>query len=469
MMSQKKKIFDTLIVGSGLSSLFFIDSYLKKNKKINVLSFEKKKINFIKKNNKHIFKILPPQMLGSENQVNNYFFLNKIKVNPASNFFGSLEFGGLSNYWGLQIDKNITQDISYLKKKTQLKILKSFKEIFKNCNLIGKIDNQNQNIYERNEYISDNFIKTQKNLIYEEPILGYQKKSREKIKLNKINEKKDKLTPYNFIKNKIDQKKIIFHNYFVKNIENHKYGVLLNCSNGVEDRIFITKKLILGCGTLITTKLIMDYLNIEREVKINHHPRLFSLYISKTKWKNNMKFQPSHLHLKYKKKPSLFTADFRPGNKSIIDAVIKFKKILKPFKFVINMFREHLIFSNIFLEPKYGNLFIKKKKNFHEIYSKKKNIDKIFKFSSKLVYDSLINSKKIFRFFYNYFPGFGADFHYFGTIPMEGSGKLSVNDKCQLKKNKNIYIIDGSVLNFKKNKYPLGLTIANSRRIGKEI
>ena len=182
-----------------------------------------------------------------------------------------------------------------------------------------------------------------------------------------------------------------------------------------------------------------------------------------------MKFQPSHLHLKYKKKPFLFTADFRPGNKIIIDAVIKFKKILKPFKFLINIFREHLIFSNIFLEPKYGNLYIKKKEYFHEVYSKKKNIGKIFKFSSKLIYDSLINSKKIFPFFYNYFPGFGADFHYFGTIPMEGSGKLSVNDKCQLKKNKNIYIIDGSVLNFKKNKYPLGLTIANSRRIGKEI
>ena len=49
MMSQKKKIFDTLIVGSGLSSLFFIDSYLKKNKKINVLSFEKKKNKLYKK------------------------------------------------------------------------------------------------------------------------------------------------------------------------------------------------------------------------------------------------------------------------------------------------------------------------------------------------------------------------------------------------------------------------------------
>ena len=30
------------------------------------------------------------------------------------------------------------------------------------------------------------------------------------------------------------------------------------------------------------------------------------------------------------------------------------------------------------------------------------------------------------------------------------------------KKFKNIYIIDGSVLNFKTNKYPLGLIMANA-------
>tara|TARA_Y100001958_G_C21154983_1_gene490222 strand:- start:818 stop:1060 length:243 start_codon:yes stop_codon:yes gene_type:complete len=80
-----------------------------------------------------------------------------------------------------------------------------------------------------------------------------------------------------------------------------------------------------------------------------------------------------------------------------------------------------------------------------------------------------MRANKILPFYHNYFPGFGADFHYFGTIPMMSKGKLSVNESCQLKPNKNIYIIDGSVLNFKKNKYPLGLIIANSRRIGKEI
>ena len=86
-----------------------------------------------------------------------------------------------------------------------------------------------------------------------------------------------------------------------------------------------------------------------------------------------------------------------------------------------------------------------------------------------MVYNFLRNTKMILPFKYSYFPPFGSDVHYFGTILMGKSGRLSVNEKCQLRKNKRIYLIDGSVLNFKKNKYPLGLIMANSRRVGKEI
>ena len=213
----------------------------------------------------------------------------------------------------------------------------------------------------------------------------------------------------------------------------------------------------------------MSYLNISTKVKINHHPRLFSLYFSKKKWTNTMKFQPSHLHMKSKKNPFLFTADFRPGNKTIIDAIIKFKYFLIPVKFFLNLLREYFIFSNIFLEPKYGNLYIKKKQNKFEVYSQKKNNKKLFKEVTRMIYKFLIKTKKIFPFFISYFPGYGADFHYFGTILMGKNKQLSVNENCQLHKNKKIYLIDGSVLNFKKNKYPLGLIMANSRRVGKEI
>ena len=91
-----------------------------------------------------------------------------------------------------------------------------------------------------------------------------------------------------------------------------------------------------------------------------------------------MDFEPSQLHLKSKTNPTLFTADFRTGNKIIVDAIIRFKFFLAPFRSIINFFREHLIFSNVFIEPKYGNLYIKKKK-FYEVYSKNKNIKKLFK------------------------------------------------------------------------------------------
>ena len=465
----KNKLYDVLVIGTGLSSLAFIDSYLEKKNQINVISFKKKPKTKGKLDNNHIFKILPPQMIGEENQVLNYFYYNKILINPKNNFFGSLEFGGLSNYWGLQIDKNILGDIKYLTKKTQIKIYKSFIEIFKKLNLIGNFSNSLKNTYKKNEYIGEEFLKNNKDLFLDEPILAFQKKSKKKIQLEDINEKKDKLTPTNFYNRYLKSKKIKFHNYFVESIKYNKIGVEIICSNGNEKRIFLTKKLVLGCGTLITTKLIMNYLNISNEVKINHHPRLFSLYFSKKKWKNNMNFEPSHLHLKSKKNPTFFTADFRPGNKIIVDAIIKFKFFLTPFKFIINFFREHLIFSNIFIEPKYGNLYIKKRKNFYEVYSKDKNIKKLFKKINKMIFKFLLETKKFFPFFLNYFPGYGADFHYFGTILMGKKGKMSVNEKCQLRNDKRIYIIDGSVLNFKKNKYPLGLIMANSRRVGKEI
>ena len=60
--------------------------------------------------------------------------------------------------------------------------------------------------------------------------------------------------------------------------------------------------------------------------------------------------------------------------------------------------------------------------------------------------------------------------HYFGTIPIsKKKAKMSVNNLCQLKNFKNIFIIDGSVFDFKINKYPLGLVMANARRVAKEI
>ena len=139
-----------------------------------------------------------------------------------------------------------------------------------------------------------------------------------------------------------------------------------------------------------------------------------------------MFFQPSYFHLKPKKNSDLFTADFRPGNNLIIDAVVKFKKFLLPFKFLLQLIKKNLIFSSILYNTKYSNLFIKLDKNnkFAEIYSKNRNIKDLFKKTGKIIFKFLKSTKTIFPFYLNYFPGFGSDFHYFGTIPI---GKKKVH------------------------------------------
>ena len=49
-------------------------------------------------------------------KVKNYFISNNLQVDENCKILGLLEFGGLSNYWGLQVDKDISEDIKHLKK-----------------------------------------------------------------------------------------------------------------------------------------------------------------------------------------------------------------------------------------------------------------------------------------------------------------------------------------------------------------
>ena len=56
-------------------------------------------------------------MIGNDDKVQGYFYWNKINLNKNCKLFGSLEFGGLSNYWGLQMDPDILNDIKNLSKK----------------------------------------------------------------------------------------------------------------------------------------------------------------------------------------------------------------------------------------------------------------------------------------------------------------------------------------------------------------
>jgi len=448
----------TVIIGSGLSSLSFIDKYLERNKKIDIISPDKDFMHNFRSSNKHLFNDLPYEIIKNKSKITNYFETNKISVRKSSKILGTLELGGLSNYWGMQIDSDIVSDIKHLNTKTKEDLINSFFEILKKFKLKGEFKFKNKKY--SNNYKIDFFFKKLlerkfKNLLVSKPILAYSKKK--------------KLTAELYFKNYINKKKIRVYNLSVQEIFYKKNVIELKCiDNNKKEKTIFAKKVIFGCGTIVTTKIILKFLKIKNEVKIKHHPRLVSVFFSKRKIKNLENLQASQLNIRSKKKNNSFIIDFRTGNKTIIKSVIMLKKYLMPFKFILDYFKNFLIFSNILLDSKFSNLFIKISDDKAEIYSKKSNLEKILRKIHGNVLKILKHEKLVFPFSNSFFPGYGNDFHYFGTIPMlKSKKKLSVNENCQLNGYPNIYIIDGSVLDFKNNKYPLGVIMANARRVAK--
>ena len=75
MPTKNKKIFKIIVVGSGLPSLNFIDSFLSKNKKIDVISpdFEQE-LNKSNNFNNHLFKIFPAPGIKKKNKKSKKLF-----------------------------------------------------------------------------------------------------------------------------------------------------------------------------------------------------------------------------------------------------------------------------------------------------------------------------------------------------------------------------------------------------------
>ena len=237
--------------------------------------------------------------------------------------------------------------------------------------------------------------------------------------------------------------------------------------NNKKEHIIFAKKVVFATGTIATTKILLDFLNITRAVKIKHHPRLLSMFFSRKPIKSNLNFTPSLIQIINRSKKDYYSADLRPGNKLITSSIIEAFPFMGPLRFFINLIRARLIFSNILLDSSFSNIYLKKEKNNFKLFFKKNNLLKNLKERNFKIFKFLLSNKLIMPFYKTFYPGDGADYHYFGSIPFKSHGKLSVNNNCQLRSEKGIYIVDGSVFDFKTNKYPLGLMVANARRMGK--
>ena len=149
-------------------------------------------------------------MRGKYTTVENFLDANKLTLLKDCKALGSLDPGGLSNYWGLQIDNFFKNDQRNFNKKELISLKENFLEFIKKYNLLGSLDKVNNNFLYSNDYKIPNHLnkilnKNNSKFQCKKPILAFSKKNFSG-NLNSINEKKDKLNAHNFFK-KVKKKK----------------------------------------------------------------------------------------------------------------------------------------------------------------------------------------------------------------------------------------------------------------------
>ena len=480
---------DIVVIGSGLSSLFFCESYLKNKESINIISFEGYSNNSVSKflSNKQINN-LPLQIKRKDyNNISSFFIKNNININQKTNIFGILNQWGNSNYWGYGIDNYYEDDLFFFNQINKDRIKNIFKNISNKYNFIGRtyLNEDDSNKFVIGNFYNKilNFNGSKFNIKIKKSFLGVSdliSTYRNNILLpnndwNIFRESNFTLNPETGFKLLKKNKKIIFHNYFVRKIlfENNKY--ILICEDRNSNVIKISaKKIILSCGTISTTKLVTDFIKFDKEIKILHHPMNFTLYFSKHIVNDNFFLPPQINFQSIQNNNTFISSNLRSSSIDIQNKIFNIYKYL----FFINLNKKlftkiskYFLFVNNYLDTSYSNLYFLNNDGKINIYSKNNlSINKKLSFASRNIYNFLRENNVIYPFYKNYFPHHGADCHYVGTLPISNNnGKISVNEECQLKNHKNFFIIDGSVLNLKSNKFPTGLIISNAYRIGENL
>lgn len=414
MNTSKKIDTHTIIVGSGISTDFFLKG--------------------VNKNKLKNFVVLTG---NCENKEKIVYDKKEISITRAS------EFGGLSKKWlgTSKIFQNekyinssvITRESSKLQKyllknKSYLKRGENFNSLPLNISDLKKINSKKFNIY-NSLNLKDG-------------------------KGKKLQAKKHKNVKY------ID--------YRIKKFYKIKDKIVCECYNNRNKIIIESKYLILASGTIDTSIQLLKFLNISK-IKFRHQPYCRGFFMKKNKLKKFRNFNFPILNFEYYKGINM-SGSIGAFSKRI-EEIFRGKIIDSDFVFKISkkILYNKIVFFNFFLNSKINEFSIEKKNDYFLLKSKKNfnYIKLILKKKTQDFFDFL-NKNLNNKIFYSrvFVPKIGEDKHYFG-IKIKTNKKLKVNSKCQLNFSKNIFIIDQSVMDFDSSLFITFLSICNSYRIGK--
>ena len=421
------------VIGSGINSYFFIKTLLKRKIKVNLV--DKNIINFEQKKNKEnrTFKnnISPKVYLNNfERNIQEFIKKNNF-VYSNFNTQSALSFGGLSNIWGGSIYKFNKHDL-YRNNLQNESIFKYLKEL-KSYDL--KIEKNLQNKFFEKNLNTKNY-----EIVYNWKLINHSGKpfSAQKEILHLIKSKKINFIPG--ILKKID-KKINSYN--------------LTIDNGNKIFKLKTSKLILGAGSLSTTKLLMKLMQIKK-VRLLCTPLTQQVVIASQK---RFGTDLSAILSLNEKKNTSFSCHLIPlsglDNELFLDH-LNLNKFF--FNSLITKVKPYLYAVYSYLNSDYSNITIENLNDKFLVKGFDNDLDVAsnHKFFNSGIFNIPGSKKKLLQ---------GNDNHIGGSFPL----KEYFTGLNELKKYKNLHVIDGTYLNYIPALGYTLTTILNSIRIAKKI
>ena len=419
------------IIGSGINSYFFIKTILKKGYEVNLidsdLNIEDIKQNKIKYNNNISPKI---RLKNFEQNIETYKIYNKFIYRNFDNQ-SALSIGGLSNIWGGTLYKFNDNDL----KKNKL-------EDYNLYDFIKNIDNKKFFLKKQkpDNFFENNINKNKFDTKYNDLLL---------FQNNEPFSVKEK------IKDLIKEDKIKFISGFVDNISknNDIYTISIRSKN-IKHSLTV-KKLVLAAGSLSSTKLLMKLLKINT-IRLLCTPSNQSIFIS-TRKQVEVSLN-SLLTFKQKNQTDIVSNIFPLkglNSRFFLDYIKMNLKIMVPF---INFLKQYMYGIYTYYSSDYSNIKIKKNyENFIiEGFELNKNSYHLKNFYNKRLIKIPFTNKNLLQ---------GTDNHIGGSFPLE----KYFNNFNELNNFKNLFVIDGTYLNYIP---PLGytmITILNSIRIAEKL
>ena len=195
----------------------------------------------------------------------------------------------------------------------------------------------------------------------------------------------------------------------------------------------------LALGTIGTTKILLQHFNLyEQKIRLKHNPQLAIIGFLRKKIANHKKTISGDLFFNVRNDNELLASAGSLGTISddIIDVICK--------KFVFIPSSLIKIFFKIFKNNQFSNSYLSLKKDGLSINGGYKA--DYYNFEKNIIKTVRQNFSNFSLFSYFYRMPVGSDIHYTGTMDKKNHQYFEINKNYSLKKDNNIYVIDGSIL-----------------------